>query len=105
MEVECPDCEQLRQALRRTTAWLEKLQELHGDEFIDDCAPAGCRLDEIQTLMPKSYECTNCGRVDGPLKRVFPDIPDLLERIAPGEPVPEGECPHCGFLVHAWEEK
>ena len=25
---------------------------------------------------------------------------DLLERIAPGEPVPAGECPECGALVH-----
>ena len=38
------------------------------------------------------------------LKRVFPDIPDLLTRLSPGEPVPLGECPDCGALVHAATE-
>ena len=48
-------------------------------------------------------ECDNCGKVcdEAELARVFPDIPDLTERIAPGEPVPAGECPDCGALVHA----
>jgi len=48
-------------------------------------------------------ECGNCGRVsdESELRHVFPDIPDLTERIAPGEPVPFGECPGCGALVHA----
>jgi len=31
----------------------------------------------------------------------FPDIPNLLERVSPGEPVPYGECPKCGALMHA----
>jgi len=37
-------------------------------------------------------ECGNCGRVsdEEDLARVFPDIPDLTERIAPGEPVRSG---------------
>jgi DNA-directed RNA polymerase subunit M/transcription elongation factor TFIIS len=39
------------------------------------------------------------------LKCVFPDIPDLLQRISPGEPVPLGECPNCGALVHAAEDQ
>ncbi len=30
----------------------------------------------------------------------FPDIPNLLERLAPGESVPYGECPQCGALAH-----
>lgn len=51
-------------------------------------------------------ECGNCGKVwdEEELTRVFPDIPDLAERIAPGEPVPSGECPECGALVHAVRE-
>jgi hypothetical protein len=51
-------------------------------------------------------ECGNCGKVwdEEELTRVFPDIPDLAERIAPGEPVPFGECPDCGALVHAIRE-
>ena len=48
-------------------------------------------------------ECGNCGKVsdEKELRHVFPDIPDLTERIAPGEPVPFGECPKCGALAHA----
>lgn len=48
--------------------------------------------------------CDNCGREfadAGALKRVFPDIPDLLGRIEPGGIVPAGECPECGALVYA----
>jgi len=51
--------------------------------------------------------CGNCRKIlrrETELKRVFPDIPDLLERISPGEPVPIGECPDCGALVHAVAE-
>ena len=43
-------------------------------------------------------------RNENELKCVFPDIPDLLERISPGEPVPLGECPECGALVHAEDD-
>ena len=49
----------------------------------------------------KTYFCPNCGAVHERLAVEFPDIPDLLARIAPGEPVPAGECPDCGALVHA----
>ena len=46
--------------------------------------------------------CQNCswrGRLDQ-LGCQFEDIPDLKERIAPGEIVPAGECPQCGALAH-----
>jgi predicted RNA-binding Zn-ribbon protein involved in translation (DUF1610 family) len=33
----------------------------------------------------------------------FPEIPNLMERITPGEPVPHGECPKCGALAHVAE--
>lgn len=44
------------------------------------------------------YRCDNCGETHdldamNPIKRVF-------ERVAPGEPVPAGECPSCGCLCH-----
>jgi predicted RNA-binding Zn-ribbon protein involved in translation (DUF1610 family) len=50
------------------------------------------------------FICPNCGRIlhsENELAHPFPDIPDLLERISPGETVPYGECPNCGALVHA----
>jgi hypothetical protein len=53
-----------------------------------------------------TVECGNCGKVsdESELTHPFPDIPDLTQRIEPGEPVPFGECPECGALVHAIRE-
>lgn len=47
-------------------------------------------------------ECPNCAwrGTEDDMKRVYPDIPDLAARMAPGEPVPIGECPECGALCH-----
>ena len=47
--------------------------------------------------------CDWCGRARQ-LKVKFPDIPDLAQRVAPGEIVPYGECPKCGALVHEIDE-
>lgn len=47
--------------------------------------------------------CDGCGRrFSGTedLERVFPDIPDLLQRLDAGGTVPSGECPLCGALVY-----
>jgi endogenous inhibitor of DNA gyrase (YacG/DUF329 family) len=52
--------------------------------------------------------CPNCQKVmrrESQLRCVFPDIPDLLQRISPGEEVPIGECPDCGALVHVVEKQ
>lgn len=53
-----------------------------------------------------NVKCDNCGKVseEHELAHVFPDIPDLMARIAPGEPVPFCECPECGALVHTVQE-
>jgi hypothetical protein len=46
--------------------------------------------------------CDNCGRVwrTKDLKHTFPDIPDMTERLEPGNEIPSGECPHCGALTY-----
>ena len=46
--------------------------------------------------------CPNCAFTgnDEDILYQFPNIPDLGSRVAPGEPVPFGECPKCGSLVH-----
>jgi len=47
--------------------------------------------------------CDNCGRrfsSADELERVFPDIPDLINRLDAGGTVPEGECPLCEALVY-----
>ena len=48
-------------------------------------------------------KCDNCGRAfsaSDELEHVFPDIPDLLNRLDPGGTVPNGTCPECGSLVY-----
>lgn len=42
--------------------------------------------------------CQNCPW-EGPSSECKP-IKNLLERVAPGEPMPCGECPQCGALCH-----
>jgi hypothetical protein len=47
------------------------------------------------------YRCQNCDW-SGPMSELgcqLKDVPNLLERISPGESVPAGECPKCRALV------
>ena len=53
------------------------------------------------------FKCDNCGKRyerEDQLRHVFPDIPDLLQRLDPGGTVPAGECPACGALAYPEEE-
>jgi hypothetical protein len=47
----------------------------------------------------KIAACQNCDW-RGPESKVSPDIPDIFERVAPGEVMPLGECPQCNALCH-----
>lgn len=50
-------------------------------------------------------ECQNCdwtGKV-AELRCDLSNIPDLFDRIAPGEIVPAGTCPECDSLCHLVE--
>jgi hypothetical protein len=51
--------------------------------------------------------CNNCkwSGYESQLKSQFPYIPNLLDRIFPGEEVPVGECPECGALCHLTRER
>ena len=44
------------------------------------------------------HACGMCGLKckEGALR----EIRDLFQRVAPGEPMPSGQCPHCGSLCH-----
>ena len=54
--------------------------------------------------MTTLYQCQDCcGLWDEDDLKL--DIPHLYERVAPGEPMPAGECPECGALCHKDEEK
>ena len=53
----------------------------------------------------KKYQCSHCKvffdeNAPKRLKHLWPDIPGLLDRCEPGEPIPLGECPICGALVY-----
>jgi hypothetical protein len=49
------------------------------------------------------YRCQNCEKewLNSELKEI--DVKHLAERVAPGEPMPQGECPACGALCHLSE--
>ena len=49
------------------------------------------------------FKCDNCDiryEREDQLRHVFPNIPNLLQRLDPGGTVPAGECPDCGALVY-----
>ncbi len=48
---------------------------------------------------PTCYRCDNCLRLW--TEAELQPIKDVFERVAPGEPMPAGECPACGALCHA----
>lgn len=45
------------------------------------------------------YRCENCSTGYHSITELKP-VTDLEQRVAPGEPVPVGECPACGAVVH-----
>lgn len=47
---------------------------------------------------PAALACPGCGvRLD--IEALIWPIPDLVEKVLPGEVMPAGECPDCGELV------
>ena len=50
----------------------------------------------------RNLKCDGCGAAleENELKKVWPNIPDLGQRLDPGGVVPHGECPECGALVY-----
>lgn len=51
----------------------------------------------------KPYECQSCGECW--TSEELKPIPErgIFDRVAPGEPMPAGECPECGAVCHASE--
>lgn len=48
--------------------------------------------------------CQNCDWTGPDSDLLWAEIKDLGERVAPGEPMPSGECPVCGCLCQPVEE-
>jgi hypothetical protein len=67
----------------------------NGDEWLED---------QITVVDPtETAECQDCEWF-GPVDDLNP-IKDIGQRVAPGEPMPAGECPRCGALAHTMEEE
>lgn len=47
------------------------------------------------------HKCQSCGTKWD--KDALKEIKDIFQRVAPGEPMPSGECPDCGALCHPIE--
>ena len=52
----------------------------------------------LRELVPSS-ECQNCGK-KWPDTELEPEK-DIHQRVAPGEPMPNGQCPDCGAVCHS----
>ena len=71
-----------------------------------NCCLRGCgegdrrrfRKEEEEEL----FECQNCG--DLWTEKELNEVQDVLQRVAPGEKMPYGECPDCGAVCHKWEK-
>lgn len=49
----------------------------------------------------EEYQCQNCQET-WELSELNPmPTAHIFERVAPGEPMPAGECPECGAVCHA----
>lgn len=87
-----------------------RVEPVHDADLCDTCGSSGVEIDHtkdgktvcVNCAGKDQFECQNCGEVWGENELVNP-IPDLVERVAPGEPMPAGECPECGALCHALE--
>jgi hypothetical protein len=62
--------------------------------------------DASELLVPEdelTEECQNCQRRFKEDELINP-IPDLAQRVLPGEPMPSGECPACGAICQPVEK-
>ena len=62
-------------------------------------------MDPVKYSMRYGH-CMNCGW-EGPeteMSALWPNIPDLNNRVEPGEEVPLGECPECESLCRLMNE-
>lgn len=75
-------------------------------EQFDDEEAARDHVIEYLPEVPQGYakcECQNCGKVWREKDLINP-IPDLHERVDPGEVMPNGECPECHAVCHEMKE-
>jgi len=59
----------------------------------------------LMTQDKPEVRCQGCDwtGTEEDMEHVGANIPDLGQRVMPGEPMPAGECPECGALAHVIE--
>lgn len=56
--------------------------------------------EEFQEQPVETLECSNCAYEGPAANHVQTEITSFHERVDAGEPVPYGQCPECGSLLH-----
>lgn len=100
----CKECGSVNVSSDALARWSEPDQQWEMSSALDneDCDDCGTETDVIPSAIDPANpicECQNCGWRG--LKSFLGDIKDYSQRVEPGEPVPDGECPHCKALCHA----
>lgn len=72
------------------------------DMAIQHLFPEKHKHDEDDESDEEQFECQNCGK-RWAIDELLP-VQDLLQRVAPGEPMPAGECPECGAVCHGEDD-
>ena len=79
-----------------------RLTKYDATEWTDSSGAEIVEIDNNGDEIPPRSACQNCDWT-GPEEALDP-IKDIHQRVAPGEPMPSGECPKCGALCHEIEE-
>lgn len=78
------------------------------EQLVEALASVGVYVqgDLREANMPEEVQMCTCLNCDwhGP-DTATNEIKDIMQRVAPGEPMPVGECPDCGALVHYYDAR
>jgi len=105
----CETCGSVNVSHDALASWCEGAQEweircILDNADCDDCGGETTLEDvEIDDAHDPVCACQNCDYRG--LRSHLKDIRDYHERVEHGEDQPDGECPHCGALAHAEEER
>ena len=93
-------CDTPQEAARLAESLMSKRQQSCWT-VIDETDGQQWRIEamEPEAPLPATFKCQNCEATFSTAQELS-WIKRLTERVAPSEPMPAGECPECGALVH-----